>query len=136
MFYKLIKLASMYIPLSFSKVENRRILLYVDNFASSILVCIFHLRASVHIFIVTSIWRAMNKSVRLIAVPRLFLHLLGMVFGKKKFAPRWLEPLQINFVWAKSKLNLTPRYTSEQGIEATVNIFLEDKLGNNFDSLL
>ncbi|MFA7553082.1 MAG: SDR family oxidoreductase [Spongiibacteraceae bacterium] len=136
-FFNLMKLARMRLPLPFAAIHNTRSMVYVGNLVDFIIQCIDHPAAANETFLVsdrrdlslaellTLMRRAMGKSPCLLPVPAAIFKLAGAITGKSAVIDRLVGSLQVDSTKAKDLLNWHPSYTVEQGIEATVNSFLQ-----------
>ena len=137
-FLNLLKLSSTKFPLPFGLVNNKRSMVYVNNLVDFIVKCIDHSAAANQTFLISDnddlslsgllqlIRKSMNKSARLIPVPIFLFKLAGLIFRKQDVVDRLVGDLQVDTSKAISLLDWKPPYTVEQGIQATVDSFLEN----------
>jgi len=137
-FLNLLKLSNTGFPLPFGSVNNKRSMVYVDNLVDFIIRCIDHPAAANQTFLVSDnhdlslsgllrlIRNSMGKPARLIPVPVSLFKLAGLIFRKQDVVDRLVGDLQVDSSKAMSLLDWKPPYTMEQGIQATVDSFLEN----------
>jgi UDP-glucose 4-epimerase len=137
-FLSLLKLSNAGFPLPFGMVSNNRSMVYVENLVNFIVKCINHPAAANQTFLISDnhdlslsdliklIRTSMNKPLRLIPVPVFLFRLAGLIFRKKDMVDRLVGDLQVDSNKAMTLLDWKPPYTVEQGIQATVDSFLED----------
>ena len=126
------------LPLPFGLVNNKRSMVYVENLVDFIVNSIEHPAAANQTFLVSDnhdlslssllklIRKSMNKPIRLIPVPVFLFKLAGLIFRKQDVVDRLVGDLQIDSNKTMSLLNWKPPYTVDQGIQATVDSFLEN----------
>jgi len=137
-FGSLIKLLAKPLPLPFGAVHNKRSMVYVENLVDFIIHCIDHPKAANQIFLISDgedlslasliqkIRQAMNKPSWLLPIPVVLFNLVGKLTGKMSVVNRLAGDLQVDSSKAISLLDWKPPYTLEQGIQATVDSFLEN----------
>ena len=137
-FLNLLKLSNTGLPLPFGLVNNKRSMVYVENLVDFIIHCIDHPSAANQTFLIsdgedlslksliTYIRKAMGKSPLLLSVPVFLFKLAGKLTGKSGVVDRLVGDLQIDSSKARELLDWKPPYTMEQGIQATVDSFLEN----------
>jgi UDP-glucose 4-epimerase len=137
-FFNLLKLSSTGLPLPFGMVNNKRSMVYVENLVDFIVKCIDHPAAKNQTFLLSDnqdlslsgliklIRTNMNKPSMLIPVPVFLFKLAGLIFRKQDLIDRLIGDLQVNSSKAMSLLDWKPPYSVEQGIQATVDSFLEN----------
>lgn len=137
-FLNLLKLSNTGLPLPFGLVNNKRSMVYVENLVDFIIRCIDHPAAANQTFLVSDnhdlslsgllrlIRNSMGKPARLIPVPVSLFKLAGLIFRKQDVVDRLVGDLQVDSSKAMSLLDWKPPYTMEQGIQATVDSFLEN----------
>ena len=137
-FLNLLKLSNTGFPLPFASVKNKRSMVFVENLVDFIVQCIDHPAATNQTFLISDshdfslsgllklIRNSMNKSTKLIPVPVFFFKLAGLIFRKKDVVDRLVGDLQVDSSKAMSLLGWTPPYNVGQGIQATVDSFLEN----------
>ena len=135
-FLNLIKLAATKYPLPFGLIANQRSMIYVNNLADFIVKCIDHPNAANQIFLVSDgrdlslrellilLRKAMGRSARLLPVPEYMFRFAGVVTGKRELVDRLTGSLQVDSNKAQKLLNWRAPYTVEEGIQTTVDDFL------------
>ena len=121
------------IPLPLGSLRNQRSFVFIDNLVSLISCCIQNPRASNQVFLVSdghdmSTTELLKKSAasfkvtqRLLPCPAFLLILMATLLGKKSFADRLCQSLQVDISKAKRLLEWTPPTTVEQGLQITAN---------------
>lgn len=142
-FLSLLKLSNTGLPLPFGMVNNKRSMVYVENLVDFIVKCIDNPTAANQTFLISDnddlslsgllqlIRKSMNKSARLIPVPIFLFKLAGLIFRKKDVVDRLVGDLQVDSSKAMSLLDWKPPYTVEQGVQSTVDSFLENHKQDN-----
>lgn len=135
---RLMKLVRRGVPLPLGAVRNRRSLVYVGNLVSAIETCLDHPKAAGETFfvadeppistrdLVESLARHMDKPARLLPVPPVMLRGAGMVTGKGAEVDRLIGSLAVDTSKIRSTLDWTPPHSTEEGLRATVEWFLQD----------
>jgi UDP-glucose 4-epimerase len=137
-FKSLIKLAQLNIPLPFGAIDNKRSLVFIENLIDFILLCTHHPNAANQTFLISDdddvsttrliqyIKEASGKRPLLIPVPQSWLRFVFQLIGKSFLSDRLLGNLQVDITKAKTLLNWKPPFTLEQGINKTIEAYLED----------
>jgi len=137
-FYNLMRLVSKALPLPIGLINNHRSMIYVENLVDAILACAIHPNAAGQTYLVSDgravstpelvhqIASAMNKPCRVFSFPVSLLRLCAFVVGKSAMMDRLSQSLAIDDSKIRLDLNWRSPYTSKQGIEKTVNWFLEN----------
>jgi len=137
-FKSLMKLAQLNIPLPFGVVNNKRSMVFIDNLVDFILLCTHHPSAANQTFLISDdddvsitrliqeIKEASGKRSLLIPVPQSWLRFVLQLIGKSSLSDRLLGNLQVDITKAKTLLNWKPPFTFEQGINKTIQAYLED----------
>jgi UDP-glucose 4-epimerase len=137
-FKSLIKLAQLNIPLPFGAIDNKRSLVFIENLIDFILLCTHHPNAANQTFLISDdddvsttrliqyIKEASGKRPLLIPVPQSWLRFVLQLIGKSFLSDRLLGNLQVDITKAKTLLNWKPPFTLEQGINKTIEAYLED----------
>ncbi len=138
-FLRLLKLIHKGIPLPFSKVNNLRSLISLNNLISLIIKCVNNSKAPGNIFLasdgtdistpdlIRKISQAMNKPSNLFVAPDWIIKLIGRLLGKNLELQRLLGSLRVDITQSCKVLNWKPPYTLEQEIKETVNWYLKIK---------
>jgi nucleoside-diphosphate-sugar epimerase len=137
-FLNLLKLLNTGLPLPFGALNNKRSMVYVENLVDFIVHCIDHPAAVNQTFLISDnydlslsgllklIRKNMNKPTRLIPIPVFLFKLAGLIFRKQDVVDRLVGDLQVDSSKAMSLLEWKASYTVEQGIQTTVDSFLEN----------
>ena len=139
-FYRMLKWISRELPLPFGAVsDNRRSLVYVDNLADLISVCIFHPRAANQTFLVSDdedastmqlirqLADSLGAKCRLLHIPPKLLSFVGRTIGRKGIEKRLIASLQVDIEHTKNTLNWKPPYTMEYGLRETAQWYKTTK---------
>lgn len=134
-FLRLLKLVKSGIPLPLASVRNKRSYLYVKNLADVILHIVNKSDISSDTYliddnfsistgdVIRSIGKQINKPARLLPFPTKLLILLAKVTGKSALIDRLLSASIIDSRKISEKLEWSPPYTFQEGIEATTKWF-------------
>lgn len=138
--YRLLKLIKKGLPLPLGGIENCRSLLYVGNLVEAIALCIDHPNARNQIFLISDgedlstpslirkIAQKMGRSPFLISIPPSVLTRSAQLLGKQETVNRLIGSLSINSQKIKDELNWKPSYTVDQGLQDTVDWFLQTSI--------
>ncbi|MDA8248569.1 MAG: NAD-dependent dehydratase, partial [Rhodospirillales bacterium] len=119
------------VPLPLGAVNNRRSLLYVENFASALLACLTRPEAAGKTYfvrdgedvpsaeLVRRLARALERPARLLPVPPALLRLAGAAVGKKAAVDRLLGSLTVDDDPLRRELGWAPPFTLDEGLAAT-----------------
>ncbi len=137
-FLRLIKLVRSKTPMPFGLVRNKRSMIFVENLVSAIRFCLDDINAAGQTFLVSDgedistpelmkkIALAMGVNLTLLPVPSAFLRIMGLVVGKKYEVERLTQSLIIDSNKIRKVLGWQPPYTLDQGIQKTVDWYLEN----------
>lgn len=137
-FYNLLRLVSKTLPLPLSSIRNRRSMIYVENLADAVAACATHPNAAGQSYLVNDgravstpeliqqISSAMGKPSRLLPFPISILRAFAFLLGKAEIIDRLSQSLEIDDSKIRCELDWRTPYTSKQGLEKTVNWFLEN----------
>lgn len=129
---RLFKLINLGIPLPFSRINNKRSLIGIDNLVDLLIRCCDHPNAKGKTFLVSDgkdlstpdlinyLALFMGKKVCLFPFPLFLLKFLGFFFGKKKEINRLVGSLRIDNSYTKEILNWDPPISVEEGIRRMV----------------
>ncbi len=130
-FLALLRLVARGWPLPLGAIDNRRSLLYLDNFVDAIALCLEHPDAAGQTFLiddgvavstpdlVRAIAQAMHRPARLLAVPPGVLSLAGALVGRRAAVARLTGSLWVDASLIRARLGWRPPYTLAQGLAAT-----------------
>jgi nucleoside-diphosphate-sugar epimerase len=134
---RLFKLVDRGLPLPLGSVKNQRSLIYVGNLVDIIINCLENPRAVNESFIVSdgenistpklirSISKAIQRPSRLLPVPVSWLRFIGKITGRSSSIDRLLGSLAVDNFKICHRLNWTPPYTLDQGLQATADWYLD-----------
>jgi nucleoside-diphosphate-sugar epimerase len=126
-------------PLPLASIQNKRSLIFVENLADAIAVCLINPAASGQTYFVCdgaavstpalihAIASTMGKQAHLIPVPSLLLNALGTFLGKTGQIQRLCESLEVSDAKFRTQLNWRPPFTLEQGLERTVRWYSDSR---------
>lgn len=129
---RLIKLVSSNIPLPFSRINNKRSMIGIDNLIDLLIHCINHPKAIGKTFLASDdedlstpalielIASSFERKAYLFPVPLFLLKFLGLVFGKQKEINRLTGSLRIDNSYTKETLNWKPPISVEEGIRRMI----------------
>ena len=127
------------IPLPFSRIDNYRSLVGVDNLVDLIITCIEHPRAAGKIFLVSDdevistphliikLAKEMKKKARLFALPLTLIRLMGKIIRKSPEIERLLGSLIIDNCPTKQLLNWKIPFSLDEGLKKTVKWYLHTR---------
>ncbi len=130
-FLALLRLVARGWPLPLGAIDNRRSLLYLENFVDAIALCLEHPEAAGQTFLiddgvavstpdlVRAIALAMHRPARLLAVPPGLLSLAGALVGRRAAVARLTESLWVDASLIRARLGWRPPFTLAQGLAAT-----------------
>ena len=136
-FRNLIKFILSGFPIPLGKIENQRSFVFIDNLNDLIINCIQNEKANNEVFLVSDgqdisirdltykISNIGNNRALVIRFPQLFLKIILNLIGKKKVAETLFNEFRLDITHTKNQLGWFPKYTMDQGLEQTVNHFLE-----------
>jgi len=131
-FLRLLRLVERGIPLPLASIDNRRSLIGVANLADAIVNCIDTPAAAGKTWLlsdgddvstpelITRLARAMGRTPRLLPCPVALLKFGAGLLGKRAVAMRLTGSLQIDSSRIRRELGWQPRYSLDQGLNATV----------------
>ncbi|OBT13658.1 NAD-dependent dehydratase [Vibrio sp. UCD-FRSSP16_10] len=127
------------IPLPLGAINNQRSMVYLDNLVHLILECCYNPKAANETFLVSDdydistsvllrqVAKSMRKSNRMLPIPEFWLKLGLRLVGKEAVGLRLCSSLQLDISHTKKRLNWTPPISFAQGVQMTVDAYLEDK---------
>ncbi len=136
-FLQLMRLVQRGIPLPFGRVENARSLVFVGNLVGAIRTCVTHPQAAGQTFLVSdgadvstphlirSLANGLGCSTRLLPIPANGLRWAGQLTGKSVAISRLLGSLTVDSRKICQTLDWVPPFSFEQGLESTVNWYLQ-----------
>ncbi|MGG2024136.1 SDR family oxidoreductase [Pseudomonas sp. S8] len=127
------------VPLPFGAIVNKRSLVSLDNLIDLILTCFSHPAAANQTFLASDgedvsttellmkIGRALNKPARLLPFPVAFMRLGAKLLGREAIAQRLFGSLQVDISKNLRLLGWVPPMSLDQGLNATVQAYLESQ---------
>lgn len=127
------------IPLPLGAIDNRRSLVYLDNLVDFMLTCCIHPKAACDTFLVSdgedvsttqllnAVASGMSKSPRLLPIPMSFIDFSAKLIGKPQLSQRLCGNLQVDSSKTKVLLGWSAPISFEEGIQRTVDAYLESK---------
>lgn len=124
------------IPLPLGMINNKRSIVALDNLINFILVSIDHKAAANQIFLVsdgedistTELLRrtsmALGKPVRLLPIPKYALKFAASLFGKKEFARRLCDSLQVDIKKNQELLGWVPPVSVDAALKKAASHYL------------
>jgi nucleoside-diphosphate-sugar epimerase len=134
-FLTLLKAVSRGWPLPLGRVDNRRSLIYVDNLADLLLLAAVHPAAAGRAFLaadgpavstpelIRRIGQALDRPVKMPAVPESWLRLAGRVTGRSAAVDRLLGSLEVDDSPTRDILGWCEPVTAEDGLRRTADWF-------------
>ena len=131
-FGKLTRLVAKGLPLPLASIDNRRSLVGIDNLVDFIITCLEHPAAANETFLVSDgedlstpdlirrMARAMDRSARLLAVPKSVLMAAAAMLGKRDMAQRLCGSLQVDISKARALLGWNPPVSVDEGLRRAV----------------
>ncbi|WP_163833060.1 UDP-glucose 4-epimerase family protein [Spartinivicinus ruber] len=131
---RFIKLLNKGYPLPFGRVENLRSLIAIDNLVDFIIKCIDHPKAAGELFLISDdfdistaqlilyIAKALNKSIRLLSIPRWCLRFGLLLLRKKSLYQQLCGSLQIDITKAKTLLDWKPPVSMDVAVTRSVRL--------------
>jgi nucleoside-diphosphate-sugar epimerase len=128
------------IPLPLGAANNKRSFVYVDNLVDLIIVAAEHPGAAGEVFVVsdgedmstTELFRrlaqALGRQSWVMPVPAPLLKLAATVLGRRDFANRLIDSLQVDFASTRELLGWTPRIGVDDGLQQTARSFQQAEL--------
>ena len=128
------------IPMPFGKIENLRSLVFVQNLCDLILECLINPGAVGERFLVSDnddvstpelvrqLAAAMSRPARLLPIPVPALKSAAVLVGRSAEVSRLTESLQLDISHTMSRLDWTPPFSMQQGIESTVRWYEEQAI--------
>lgn len=135
-FLQLIKLVHSGVPLPFGCLHNQRDMIYIKNFCDVIQHCITHPQAANKIYLpsdnapvstpalANALALAMRQKAKLLPIPMWALKTAFLLLGKTKAFSRLSGSLMVDSSALTQDLQWHPPYTLQQGVQATVDWFI------------
>ena len=135
-FLRLMGLVASGVPLPFRSVSNRRSMIYIDNLASLITVCISHPAANGRTFLlsdgydlttpalISKLSSLLHVHSRLFSFPPSLLIYISTLMGAKTQINRLIDSLQVDIGHTVSVLGCLPMIDVDRSLAATVNWYI------------
>ena len=132
-FIRLLAAVDKGIPLPLASVRNKRSLIYLGNLVDALIACASHPAAAGQTYLVrdgedgstSELVRQMatglDKPARLFSMPVGLLRGLGGLSGKPESVERIVDSLRVNDDLIRNELGWKPRFTLQQGLQATAD---------------
>ncbi|MFM2588595.1 UDP-glucose 4-epimerase family protein [Vibrio sp. TBV020] len=127
------------VPLPLGAIHNSRSVVYLDNLVDLLLTCCRHPKAAGEVFLVSddndisttqllnTVASAMGKSARLLPIPMSLITFSAKLIGKPQLSQRLCGSLQADITKTKTLLEWVPPVSFEEGIQKTVDAYLQTK---------
>lgn len=127
-------------PLPFGLVRNRRSLIYVDNLADAIRVCLTHPAAANKTWMVSDaedvstpelirgLAVALQRSTRLLPVPMSLMTWAGKLLSKSEMVSRLIGSLSVDSQPIRTKLSWSPPYSLQSGLKKTAEWYMHQEV--------
>lgn len=131
-FSRLIKLVEKSIPLPFSRINNSRSLVNIQNLCSLIQVCLSHPKAAGEVFLVSDgqdistselfeiIAKALDKKSRIFYLPKLWIYFASRLLNRSAEYERLFGSLQVDISKNEKLLGWVPSISVDEGISNAV----------------
>ena len=131
-FGRLTRLVAKGLPLPLASINNRRSLVGIDNLVNFIVTCLEHPSAANETFLVSDgedlstpdlirrMARAMDRSARLLPVPKSVLMVAAAMLGRRDMAQRLCGSLQVDISKARELLEWKPPISVDEGLRRAV----------------
>lgn len=138
-FLNLLNLVYRGIPLPFSRIDNYRSLVGVDNLVDLIITCIEHPGAVGKTFLISDdevistphlimkLAKEMQKKVRLFSFPPILIRLMGKLIRKSPEIERLFDSLIVDSYYTKKLLNWKTPFSLDEGLKKTVKWYLHTR---------
>jgi nucleoside-diphosphate-sugar epimerase len=138
-FLRLLQAVARGTPLPLDSINNRRSLVFVSNLVDAIIACIDAPAAAGKIFLVSDgeevstpalirkLAAALGAPPRLLPCPPALLHFGAALLGKRAAAMRLTGSLAVDSTHLRQDLSWWPRYSLDQGLNATAQWYHQDQ---------
>lgn len=136
-FYSLLKLVSKALPLPLGSTHNRRSMIYVGNLVDALILCATHPVAAGQTYLVSdgedvstpqlirAIASAMRRPDRVFPFPLSLMRSAASVLGRSSVVDRLTQSLEVDSGKIRKELGWRPPYSMQQGLQETVDWFLQ-----------
>ncbi len=127
-------------PLPFGLVRNCRSLIYVDNLADAIRICLTHPAAANKTWMVSDaedvstpdlmrgLAAALQRSALLLPVPVSLMMWVGKLLGKSEMVSRLIGSLSVDSQPIQTKLSWSPPYSLQSGLKKTAEWYVHQEV--------
>ncbi len=134
-FLRLMQIIDWRIPLPFSRIQNSRSMIYLDNLVDAIVTCIVHREAAGNTYLVSDgedvstpelirrIAASLERRAYLFPVPEGAMLFAGNLIGRADTIDRLIGDLTVKTAKIRNELNWNPPYTMDQGLKETAKWF-------------
>lgn len=138
-FYMLMRAMEEKLPLPLGSVKNKRDMVYVGNLVDALLRCLVHPKAAGETFVIADghgvstpelmrmIAREMQHPARLFPFPTALLHLGAALTRQSAMVHRLTDSLEVDAAYLRQTLDWTPPFSMEEGLQQTVNWFMQER---------
>lgn len=136
-FYSLLNLVSKALPLPLGSIHNRRSMIYVGNLVDALILCATHPVAAGQTYLVSdgedvstpqlirAIASAMRRPDRVFPFPLSLMRSAASVLGRSSVVDRLTQSLEVDSGKIRKELDWRPPYSMQQGLQETVDWFLQ-----------
>ena len=134
-FASLLKLVDKGLPLPLLGINNKRSLIFLDNFVDAIITCVMHPNAAGKTYLVSDgedvsmaqlvkkIAVSLNRPSYLFYFPLIVIRLIAKLIGKTSSINRVTESLVIDSSKIRIELDWRPPFTIDQGLKITADAY-------------
>jgi len=134
-FLRLMQIVDRRIPLPFSRIQNKRSMIYLENLVDAIVTCSMRPEAAGKTYLVSDgedvstpelirwIAASLERRAYLFPVPEGVMRFAGNLIGRTDAMDRLLGSLTVNTAKIRNELNWSPPYTMDQGLKETAKWF-------------
>jgi nucleoside-diphosphate-sugar epimerase len=138
-FLQLLKAVNRGIPLPFTRVQNRRSLIFLDNLADAIVTCISHPGAAGNTYqvsdeedvstpdLIRKIAGALGRPERLFYFPPDLMRIVANYVGFSNRITPLLESFIVDTLKIRNELDWRPPFSQKEGLQQTASWFLDKK---------
>jgi nucleoside-diphosphate-sugar epimerase len=136
-FYSLMRLIDKASPLPFAKISNKRSMIYVGNLVNALTLVATHPLAADKTYLVSDgedvstpqlmqvLAKALHKPDMVFPLPLALVRSVARLFGKTAAIDKLTQSLVVDSSRISDELGWQPPYTMAQGIQATVDWYLQ-----------
>lgn len=136
-FAKLLGTVNRGVPLPFTRIENSRSLIYVENLVDALIACATHPAAAGQTYLVSDgenvstpqlirlLAEALHRPNRTFPVPLTLMHAAARLIGKSAAIDRLTQSLEVDSSKIRNELSWKPPYTMTQGLQVTADWYCQ-----------